>query len=450
MITKIRESLQKINWKLYTALMFMGLCPAIYTAARTHFLGQMPGEWAYSIAGQLSWVSLIYEVINEAIILPLFYFLGQSRNSRKEFDNRIRTGLYLSVMIYSVLAIGICIFIQPMLRLMAASPDIIGQSAQYIRLESAANTFWIMLEYASVALMVLGKEKAVYALTGAKLAMCLLLDTFLVSSLPVSLNLGVNGIGVSNLLANAVLFGAAVLLLKKEGCLSEERSRLDFAWAKEFARIGGISGLESFVRNLAYIVMVSRMVNVVGEQGTYWVANNFIWGWLLLPVTQLGELIKQEVSTDRNAIKNNTLGYFTLTGIVVLAWITLIPSYRPFMTHVLGYADSEKVFSLVMLLLAFYAMYAFQNIFDATFYGAGRTDLLLLESVLTNTLYYGTAFILYRAHIWTPTLYGIALLFGIGNAFDAVVSGLVYRHFIKQSCITRNTLNIQKYSSGNH
>ena len=47
---------------------------------------------------------------------------------------------------------------------------------------------------------------------------------------------------------------------------------------KDFFKIGGISGLESFVRNIAYMLMVSRMVNMVGEQGTYWVANNFIWG----------------------------------------------------------------------------------------------------------------------------------------------------------------------------
>jgi hypothetical protein len=55
----------------------MALCPTIYTTIRTFYLGQLPGEWSYSIAGQLSWVNLIYEVINEAIILPLFYFVGQ-------------------------------------------------------------------------------------------------------------------------------------------------------------------------------------------------------------------------------------------------------------------------------------------------------------------------------------------------------------------------------------
>ena len=63
-------------------------------------------------------------------------------------------------------------------------------------------------------------------------------------------------------------------------------------------RKGGISGLESLVRNLAFMLMIVRMVNVVGEQGTFWVANNFIWGWLLLPVLQLGELIKADVGEE--------------------------------------------------------------------------------------------------------------------------------------------------------
>ena len=49
--------------------------------------------------------------------------------------------------------------------------------------------------------------------------------------------------------------------------------------------------------------MIARIVNVVNEQETYWVANNFIWGWLLLPVIQLGELIKQECGTNKNAVK---------------------------------------------------------------------------------------------------------------------------------------------------
>ncbi len=57
---------------------------------------------------------------------------------------------------------------------------------------------------------------------------------------------------------------------------------------------------------------------------------------------------------------------------------------------------------------------------------------MLFESVETNTLYYGTAFVLYVTGIWTPTLTGIALLFGVGNAFDTVVSFAAYVFLLKK------------------
>ena len=86
-------------------------------------------------------------------------------------------------------------------------------------------------------------------------------------------------------------------------------------------------------------------------------------------------------------------------------------------------------------LVGFYVLYAFQNVFDSTFYGLGKTNYMLFESVVTNTLYYGVAFILYITNLWIPTLTGIALLFGIGNAFDSVVSFLVYRYLLKKEKI---------------
>ena len=88
---------------------------------------------------------------------------------------------------------------------------------------------------------------------------------------------------------------------------------------KDFIKIGGISGLESLVRNFFYMIMIIRMVNAVSEQGTYWMANNFIWGWLLLPVIQLGELIKRDCEMcirDRiNIIANMILRIILLSFI---------------------------------------------------------------------------------------------------------------------------------------
>ena len=436
MFSKIKLSLRNINYKLFTALLVLGLAPTIYTTVRVFFLGQLPGEWSFSIAGQLSWVNLLYEIINEAIILPLFYFVGKVKDDRAAFSNRVRTGMLLSLGIYALLSFVILSFAEPMLKLMAADTSIIGASASYIRIESIANIFSILTQFTLVALVTVNKSKYLYVLTGAKLVLHLVCDTFLVSALPVSLNLGVNGIGYSNIIVNLLMFGVAIALLAKENVKVFDKSKLDFAWTKEFAKVGGISGLESLVRNVAYMVMIARMVNVVGEQGTYWVANNFIWGWLLLPVLQLGELIKQEVATDKENVRRNSLGYFTITAIVSVLWVVSIPVWKPFMIHVLGLLEVDKIFDLVLLLVGFYVLYAFQNVFDSTFYGLGKTKYMLFESVVTNAIYYGAAFVLYATNVWKPTLTGIALLFGIGNAFDSIVSLVAYLFLLKKEKIS--------------
>ena len=428
MIKTISNSLKNIDYRLFLALLVLGLCPTVYTTVRVFFLGQLPGDWSFSIAGQLSWVNLLYEVVSEAIILPLFYFVGKVKQDKASFSNRVRTGMLVSLGAYLILSVVILIFAEPLLKLMAADESILTASAAYIRIESVANVFSILAQFALVALVSVNKSRYLYILTAARLLLSLALDTFLVSSLPISLKLGVNGVGYSNILVNALLLAVSLLLLDREGVKTFSKKKLDFGWMREFARIGGISGLESLVRNVAYMVMISRMVNVVGEQGTYWVANNFIWGWLLLPVLQLGELIKEETAESRENVRRNTPGYFVLTLGICLLWCLSIPLWKPFMAKVLQFTDVDKLFSLVLLLLGFYMLYAFQNVFDATFYGLGKTNYMLFESVVTNTVFYGAAFVLYLTGVWTPTLNGIALLFGLGMAFDSVVSLCVYLH----------------------
>ncbi len=433
---KIIASLKKINYKLFLSLLVLGLVPTVYTTVRVFFLGQLPGEYAFSIAGQLSWVNLLYEILSEAIVLPLYFFIGKVLTDKDEFANRMRTGLLVSIGAYTVLSVIIIVFAKPLLTIMAADKAIIEASATYIRIESVASIFSLAFNFIMVGMVTIGKEKYVYVLTAAKLVLCLLVDTFMVSTLPISLNLGVNGIAYSNIIVNGILFAMAVVLMNKEGIVVFKKTKLSFAWMKDFLKVGGISGLESFVRNIAYMLMISRMVNMVGEQGTYWVANNFIWGWLLLPVLQLGELIKRETATDENAVKNNTIGYFVITAVICILWCVSIPLWKPFMTYVLNFSDVDKLFELVMVLLGFYMLFAFQNVFDSTFYGLGKTNYMLFESLVTNVIYYGGAFILYICGVWEPTLIGIALLFGIGNAFDSIVSLAAYVFLLKKKKIS--------------
>ena len=435
MLSTIRLSLKTFNYKLFFGLLSLGFIPTIYTTIRVFFIGQLPNEWSFSIAGQLSWVNLFYEILNEAIILPLFYFIAKVKYDIKTYTNRLQSGLLLTGLVYIIFSLVIFVFSEPMVLGMATDFNIVEETVQYIKIESIANIFIFLTQFALVALVSINKSKYLYILTIIRLLLCFSLDTLLVSTLPFSLNLGVNGIGYSNIIVNLILFVVSICFLSKQNVFIFKKTKLDFSWMKDFFKIGGISGVESLVRNLAYMIMISRMVNVVGEQGTYWVANNFIWGWLLLPVLQLGELIKQEVASNKENIRKKSLGYFFVTSIISVLWFVSIPLWKPFMTNVLCFSDVYKLFNLVLLLVGFYVLYAFQNVFDSTFYGLGKTNYMLFESVVTNTIYYGIAFILYITGRWIPTLTGIALLFGIGNAFDSVVSFLVYRYLLKKEKI---------------
>jgi Na+-driven multidrug efflux pump len=399
-------------------------------AIRTNFLGQLPGDYAYSIAGQLSWVSLIYEIIQEAIILPLFFFLGNI--DRETFANRLRSGLCFTAIIYTICSILVSAFAIPLLKLMAVSPELIRESATYIRIESIGFIFEILFSFMLVALVTLERSSTIYFLTFIKCFLSIGLDTVLVSKLPISLHLGVIGVGITNIVSNLLLFAVTIIVIHKCGVNVFTTKRIDYSWLRKLITMGGISGLESFVRNIAYMLMVSRLVNMVGEQGTYWVANNFIWGWLLLPVLQLGELIKRDTAANSSNIKKNTPAYFVITFIICALWLVTIPLYKPFMRYVLGYSDVDKLFGLVMTLLVFYICFAFQNIFDATFYGTGKTNYMLFESLMTNSIYYGSFFIAWKLGLFTPTLTGIALMFGFGNVFDSIVSGAVYVWFRKK------------------
>lgn len=421
-------SLKRINWRLYFALLVMGFVPTIYTTVRVYFLGQLPGDWSYSIAGQLSWVNLLYEIIDEAIILPLFFMLGAADKSKDMFINRVKTGFITSGIIYALLSSIVILFARPLLNLMAADASILEQSALYIRIEAFANIFGILYRFMLVVLLAIGKEKFIYIMTFARLMLCLLFDAFLVSPLSFSLNLGVNGIGYSNFLVNLILTILALYITDKAGFMRTDKP-LSFLWIKDFFKIGALSGLESFVRNIAYIVMISRMVNLVSEQGTYWVANNFIWGWLLLPVLQLGELIKQETSKNEKNVSLNLPGYLFMTSVIVVFWILALPFYKPFIHNVMGCTDTDKIMPLVRLLIVPYIAFAYQNIFDSIFYGRGAIEYMLAEALITNIIYYGGMFVAYRIGLWTPSLTGIALMFGIGNIFDSIVSWLAFMHF---------------------
>ena len=294
----MRKSLDRFNWKLYAALLLTAVLPTIYTTVRINYLGDLPGDWGFNIASQLAWVNLMLEVVQEALILPLFYCIGITIANREETINRVRTGMAVTLGLYLIFTMAILLFATQLTEWMAQNPDTIDATAEYIRLEMIGTTLFSMVRFLIIVFILLDMKEHIYAILGIQVVTSVIFDSYFLSSLDFSLQLGVNGIAYSNAIASFItlIYAVTVFSRKMEMGLPEWREGHDYNWMRSWWDVGKYSGLDSFVRNLFYMIFIVKMMNVVEEQGTYWVANGFIWGWLLLPFYPLADLLKQDTS----------------------------------------------------------------------------------------------------------------------------------------------------------
>ncbi len=316
--------------------------------------------------------------------------------------------------------------------MMSQKEAILDASVTYIRIEAIAIMLSIFYKFISIFLISLDKIKELFILLLCQMLMTILSDVFLVSSLSVSYNMGVNGVAVGNILVNTLLFIVAIFLLKKDDINILSKEKISFAWQKEWLKIGWLSGLESFVRNFAFIVMILKMINLVQEQGTFWVANSFIWGWLLLPIMALGSLIKRNTSEKHETAKTMFSSYIVITLAVVLLWFLTLPGWKLFIANVMNVSNYEAVYHVAIISIAFYIVFALNNVVDSIFYGLGRTDLMLYQSLIVYSTFFGTMFFLFKMGIFVPSLNSIAIMFGAGMAVDSIITFIMYFYLLKR------------------
>ncbi len=451
---RIIRALKTVNYKLWFALFVTMLLPAVYQTVRIFFLGDFPDDSAINIAGQLSWVNLIYEVIYEALTVPLCFLLGQSLSDQSAFANKVRTGLLVTAAVYTGMSLLMAAFAEPLVVLMAQNESLIPETVSYVRLEAVAILFSALWKFTTLVLSMLRRLRYLYIVLGVQMVLSVLSDTFLVSALPVSLRLGVNGIAITDIGVNIVLVALAAVFLWREG-IKLFSAKWDFSWLKEWFRVGRFSGLEGLLRNLAYLVMIMRMLNIIEEQGNYWIAESFITQWLLLPSLALGDLIKKEVGAHPESVREKSFGYFTLAAVFAVLWLAGIPIWKPILQYGLNVADYETVYYIVLLETGFYITYIFNHcVMDSTFYGLGKTQYLVVQSILIDVIYYGLMFILYLAGIFVPSLLDICLMFGVGMLLNFVPTLLQYVRMLRESGIridfrldgTESEDVIEKYS----
>lgn len=419
--------------------MLTSFIPLIYATTRIYFLGSIESSWAYSIAAQVAWLNVGYEVLHEALFIPLAFIFGKVVSDDRKFQERVSLGLKIIVISYFLVTAVVLWFTPIFVTAMQQQKELFTTTVQYIRLESLAILLSSVYAFLSLVLVLKNQKKTLYKLLVVQMILTILCDALFVSQLPISFELGVHGIAFSNIIVNLIIAAVAITYLIRLGVSLKfgQSNRNKNIWLKEWVVIGWKSGLESFVRNAAFIVMILQLVNQVQQAGTFWVANQFIWGWLLLPILALGQLVKQDAATNKGLSIERINGYFWLTVGVIVAWAITIPMWDGFISSVMGVKSSGPIIDLVWLLVGFYVVFSFNNVIDSYFYGIGRTDLMLYQSLVVNSVFYGGAFVCYQAGIFVPTLQTIGLMFGLGITLDAMITWALYLMLRRQQSLSQ-------------
>ena len=173
------------------------------------------------------------------------------------------------------------------------------------RIEVFGFIFFSMNKFLLIPIELLLMNKVIIASLVLKFILTVLLDFTFLSDFDFSLKLGVNGVAFSNIItegANTILMAIFIIRTLRNDW-SED---WNYKWVQDWFRIGFWSGLDSLIRNLVYMLLILRSMNLLSESGLYWTTNTFIWSYILLPFLPLSEVLRLDIS---KGIMNETFLY---------------------------------------------------------------------------------------------------------------------------------------------
>jgi hypothetical protein len=424
MISKIKE-LRFFNFKLFISLCIMSLFPAIYQTTRTFILSNHISTDAFDVLGQMEWFDLIHETLLAFLIIPLYSIFNKIlREDKENFKYVVFKFSIVVLIVYTIFQCIVYLFTLRLIQFMNQNNVDVHLVYVYLRLEVIAFILGIIPNIVKVVFVVTKKSRNVYIFLIVQVVLTIIADFIMIPYF------GIRGVAFSNMLINLCLTMIGVLILILEKNIKPSKFKKEnIKLFKKYVQTGIFSGAQQFIDNMVYAIMICKMVNMVSEQGNYWIANNFIWGWLLIPIYALTEVIRSDCKEGYHSIKQGNY-YFIILFIIILWGITM-PLWPYFYKNVEMLENYKIIFNITAKLFPFYIAYAFCIIPDNIFIGLGKTKYNTINSVIINFIYYGTFYVLYKIEAINFTINTIIFMFGFGMVIHLFISWIEQYIFCK-------------------
>lgn len=428
--------LRQWDWGLFFLIFLYMALPQFYRSYSVYLIGNaIPDINALATVAQWQFIELLLEVVQETFVLAIFFFVGKGLQSKDGPGSPIRTSI-TSILGFSIILAVILFILSDNFVNIIGTPEAIRETTSvFLKIKTAGIPLFLLSAAMVIMIETINRKRYIFTLAVLHVIYRFVFDSLFYGGYSFSLQIGVLGVAWSDLIASFLLFITGLILLRSI-VFARVRNLFSFFTLKDwktYFRVGGWSGLDSLVRNVAYFFMVVRLLNLLGENaiGGYYLSMHLIWSFMLVPILALAESARVLIARNsEDLLQVRKLWYSALVigGIIILLWLIFLPFWE-IAAAFLNSNDQIVNISIdaMKLLIIPYILLALNMVTDSIFYGVGKTQYQAYQAIITNGTVYVLAFVAYLIGFWTPTFISIMILFGIGIIVDSILT-LYYAH----------------------
>lgn len=433
----MKKIIDKIDWVLFSILLFAAFVPLIYKSYRLFLVSKMDDE-TLSLAINWGYIYMIFESINIFVIVPSYWFIKRNANSIEESNRNmiiilLFTSLIFIVSIFVISLFGLPIAYSSYIELDSSISKITFiYIYKYIVIYGVSLSVHLFINVMIVYLIVNNKKLQSFLMTIISLLLTLMSDTLFLninknaSLISISESMFVSSI-LSLILISILIYFVDTDAWKKSFSLVTKNNLLE-GW-KVYAKNGMWLGMEAFIWNIfnALGVFTWFLVCKSGDVETsFWIMDGLFWGFLLLPSTAVSMFTAEGISNedDKEGKKDVIKLSMFLSFLTLVSWIIFVPLLILFLIpNLLNETETIIKMSQTMCLVfvGFIAIQVPTKVIYTYFSTTNRSYYLTIGSALGASLTWGLSFITLLILYFTGLIDD-----GISNDIAQIVIPIIY------------------------
>ena len=383
-----------------------------------------------AVVSHWRFIDLAFEVLRDALIFPLFYFIGRSQCSNEEGMESAKLAFITLTLLSLSIAFLVWFKSNLFIEAMSTQAHLIARTHTFLQVKVIAlffNTLQIFLLTLATALK-FKRVILIFAFTKIFISVCL--DSVFFGDFNFSLDLGTWGVACSSVLTEFTCFLYLLFIMMRD-CPQLRRFPNLKAWRivrKDMLNVALWSAGARVIRNVFYFAVILKLLNEMGAHALagYELTMQIIWGILLVPMLAYAEVCKATLS-QLNSSSERKVG---LTNMLITTFLMTSIFFLtiPFWSLVANFFNDELKLvdisnQIYRILLPGYFLLSFSLITDSLFYAIGRPKYIAIQAIIVNfSCLFCLPIFFYANGIWQPSMDSVMWLFVIGLVCNTLVS----------------------------